>query len=135
MKMSLVEALEKLAELNDYDEILVQTNTGEPTLIDFAIDDIRNSAEDPDQTFDLKVTEDGIRELVRGVSEFPVMNGVARHVGEAPFSPEAGIGDGDSMVAADPDDGNSPLSRRGRDGRYGGVPVSFLHVPIYSPPI
>lgn len=63
MKMSLVEALEKLAELNDYDEILVQTNTGEPTLIDFAIDDIRNSAEDPDQTFDLKVTEDGIREL------------------------------------------------------------------------
>lgn len=63
MKMSLVEALEKLAELNDYDEILVQTNDEEPTLIYFAIDDIRNSAEDPEKIFDLKVTEDGIREL------------------------------------------------------------------------
>lgn len=63
MKMSMIEALEKLAELNNYDEILVQTNAGEPTLIDFAIDDIRNFAEDPDQTFDLKVTEDSIREL------------------------------------------------------------------------
>ncbi|MDM7919652.1 MAG: hypothetical protein QUS12_10855 [Methanosarcina sp.] len=61
--MSMIEALEKLAELNNYDEILVQTNAGEPTLIDFAIDDIRNFAEDPDQTFDLKVTEDSIREL------------------------------------------------------------------------
>lgn len=61
--MTMIEALEKLAELNDYEEILVQTNVGEPTLIDFAIDDIRNFAEDPEEIFDLKVTEDGIREL------------------------------------------------------------------------
>lgn len=63
MKMSMIEALEKLAELNDYEEILVQANTGEPTLIDFAIDDIRNFADDPDEVFDLIVTEDTIREL------------------------------------------------------------------------
>ncbi|MDQ1275056.1 MAG: hypothetical protein QG610_629 [Euryarchaeota archaeon] len=63
MKMSMIEALEKLAELNDYEEILVQTNAGEPTLIDFAIDDIRNFADDPDEIFDLIVTEDMIREL------------------------------------------------------------------------
>lgn len=61
--MSMIEALEKLAELNDYEEILVQTKAGEPTLIDFAIDDIRNFADDPDETFDLIVTEDTIREL------------------------------------------------------------------------
>ncbi|MPM61517.1 hypothetical protein SDC9_108377 [bioreactor metagenome] len=63
MKMSMIEALEKLAELNDYEEILVQTNTEEPTLIDLAIDDIRNFADDPDKTFDLIVTEDTIKEL------------------------------------------------------------------------
>lgn len=63
MKMSMIEALEKLAELNDYEEILVQINAGEPTLIDFAIDDIRNFADDPDEIFDLIVTEDKIREL------------------------------------------------------------------------
>lgn len=63
MIMSMIEALEKLAELNNYDEILVQTNAGEPALIDFAIDDIRNFAEDPEEVFDLAVTEDSIREL------------------------------------------------------------------------
>ena len=63
MQMTIIEALEKLAELNDYEEILVQTNFGEPTLIDFAIDDLRNFAEDPDELFDLKVTEDSIRAL------------------------------------------------------------------------
>jgi hypothetical protein len=63
MKMSIIEALEKLAELNNYEEILVQTKTDEPTLIDLEIDDIRNYAEDPDQTFDLVVTEDTIREI------------------------------------------------------------------------
>jgi len=63
MQMSMIEALEKLAELNNYDEILVKTNSGEPTLIDLAIDDIRNFAEDPDEVFDLKVTEESIREL------------------------------------------------------------------------
>jgi len=63
MLMSLIEALEKLAELNNYDEILVQTNAGEPTLIDLAIDDIRNFAEHPDQTFNLEITEDSIREI------------------------------------------------------------------------
>ena len=63
MQMTMVEALEKLAELNNYEEILVKTNSEEPTLIDFAIDDIRNLAEDPDELFDLHVTEDSIRAL------------------------------------------------------------------------
>ncbi|MGB9927671.1 MAG: hypothetical protein ACPK85_04630 [Methanosarcina sp.] len=61
--MTIIEALEKLAELNNYEEILVKTNSEEPTLIDFAIDDIRNLAEDPDELFDLHVTEDSIRAL------------------------------------------------------------------------
>jgi hypothetical protein len=43
-EMTMIEALEKLTELNDYNEILVQTNAGEPKAIDFAIDDIRNYA-------------------------------------------------------------------------------------------
>ena len=64
MKMSIIEALEKLAELNNYEEILVKLkDDDEPTFIDFEIDDIRKFAEDPDQTFDLVVTEYTIREL------------------------------------------------------------------------
>jgi len=63
MQMSLIEALEKLAELNYYEEVLVKTNAGEPTLIDLAIDDILKNADDPDEIFDLKVTEDSIRVL------------------------------------------------------------------------
>lgn len=63
MQMTIIEALEKLAELNNYDEILVTTPAGEPTLIDFAIDDVRNLAEDPGEVFDLKVTGDSIWEL------------------------------------------------------------------------
>lgn len=63
IKMTIIEALEKLAELNGYEETLVQTKAGEPTLIDLAIDDIRNSVDHPDEIFDLKVTEDSIREI------------------------------------------------------------------------
>lgn len=64
MKMSLIEALEKLAELNNYEEILVKLkDDDEPTPIDLEIDDIRKFAEDPDQKFDLLVTEYTIREL------------------------------------------------------------------------
>ena len=63
MKVTIIEALEKLAELNNYEEILVKFNDDEPTLIDLEIDDIRNFADDPDQTFDLIVTEYTIREL------------------------------------------------------------------------
>lgn len=63
MKMSIIAALEKLAELNNYAEIQVQTNAGEPTLIVFAIEDVRNFAEDPEEVFDLNITEDSIREL------------------------------------------------------------------------
>jgi hypothetical protein len=63
MKMTIIEALEKLAELNNYEEILVKFNDDEPTLIDLEINDIRKFAEDPDQTFDLIVTEYTIREL------------------------------------------------------------------------
>ena len=63
MKMTMIEALEKLAELNNYDEILVQTNGGELKAIDFAIDDIRNYADDEDEILDLEVTEETIREL------------------------------------------------------------------------
>ena len=35
----MIEALEKLAELNNYDEILVQTKAEDLKAIDFAIDD------------------------------------------------------------------------------------------------
>lgn len=64
MKMSLIEALEKLAELNNYENILVKIkDDDEPTPIDLEIDDIRKFADDPDQTFDLIVTEFTIREL------------------------------------------------------------------------
>src|SRR5450756_2552862 len=62
-EMTMIEALEKLAEVNDYNEILVQTNAGEPKAIDFAIDDIRNYANDEDEIFDLEVTEETIREF------------------------------------------------------------------------
>lgn len=63
MYMKIIEALEKLAELNNYDDILVKRITGEPTLIQFAIEDARNFAEDPDEIFDLHVTEDSITVL------------------------------------------------------------------------
>lgn len=63
MKMSIIEALEKLAELNNYEEILVKLKDEEPVLIDLEIDAIRKYADDPDQTFDLIVTEYTIREL------------------------------------------------------------------------
>ena len=62
--MSIIQALEKLAELNNYEEILVKIkDDDEPTPIDLEIDDIRKFAEDPDQTFDLMVTEYTFREL------------------------------------------------------------------------
>jgi hypothetical protein len=63
MKMSIIEALEKLAELNNYEEILVKLKDDEPVLIDLEIDTIRKYADDPDQKFDLIVTEYTIREL------------------------------------------------------------------------
>ncbi len=63
-EMTMIEALEKLAELNNYEEILVKIkDDDEPTPIDLEIDDIRKFADDPDQTFDLIVTEYTIREL------------------------------------------------------------------------
>jgi hypothetical protein len=62
-KMTIIEALEKLAELNNYEEVLVKFNDDEPVLIDLEIDDIRKFADDPDQTFDFIVTEYTIREL------------------------------------------------------------------------
>jgi hypothetical protein len=62
-EMTIIEALEKLADLNNYEEILVKIKDDEPTLIDLEIDDIRKFADDPNQTFDLIVTEYTIREL------------------------------------------------------------------------
>jgi hypothetical protein len=62
-KMTMIEALNKLEELNDYNEILVITNAGEPQLIENAIEDIQRNAEDPEEVFDLRVTEETIREL------------------------------------------------------------------------
>lgn len=59
-EMTMIEALEKLAELNDYDDILVQTNGGEQKIIEYAIED-EQRAENPDELFDLRVTEDSIR--------------------------------------------------------------------------
>ena len=63
VKMTMIEALEKLAELNNYDEILVQTNAGELKAIDFAIDDIKSYADNEGDIFDLEVTEENIREF------------------------------------------------------------------------
>ena len=59
--MTMIEALEKLAELNNYDDILVQTNAGEPQAIEYAVEDVRNYSADPDEIFDLRVTEDTIK--------------------------------------------------------------------------
>lgn len=66
MMISMVAALEKLAELNNYEEILIQTIAGEPVTIDNEIENIRNFAENPEETFDLYVTADGIKELADG---------------------------------------------------------------------
>ncbi len=59
--MTMIKALEKLAELNNYEDILVKTNATEPQLIEYAIEDIQRNAEDLDEEFDLRVTEDSIR--------------------------------------------------------------------------
>ncbi len=61
--MTMIEALDKLAELNNYRVILVETNTEEPLTIESAIEDFRRSAKDVHEIFDLMVTEDEIREL------------------------------------------------------------------------
>ena len=64
MEMTIIEALEKLAHLNeDGFETLVKTNTGEPQTIEYAIEDVRNYAEDPDEIFDLHVSEETIQEF------------------------------------------------------------------------
>jgi len=58
--MTIIEALEKIVELNDSLYILVQTNGGEPKIIEYAMED-EQCAEDPDETFDLRVTKDSIK--------------------------------------------------------------------------
>jgi hypothetical protein len=64
MEMTMIEALEKLAHLNeDGFETLVKTNANEPQAIEYAIEDVRNYAEDPDEVFDLIVTEESIKAL------------------------------------------------------------------------
>lgn len=64
MEMTMIEALERLAHLNeDGFETLVKTNANEPQAIEYAIEDVRNYTEDPDEIFDLHVTEDSIRAL------------------------------------------------------------------------
>ena len=61
-EMTMIEALEKLAHLNeDGFETLIKTNAGEPQAIEYAIEDVRNYAEDPDEIFNLRVTEYTIR--------------------------------------------------------------------------
>lgn len=62
MKITLIAALEKMAELNDT-EIFVQDNAGEPQTIESAIEDIRNFAEDPDEERDYYVSDEEIREI------------------------------------------------------------------------
>lgn len=62
-EMTMIEALERLAHLNeDGFETLVKKDDGEPQEIEYAIEDVRNFAENPDEIFDLHVTEDTIRE-------------------------------------------------------------------------
>ena len=41
----------------------MQTNAGEPTLIENEIDNVRNFAVDPDEIFDLQVTGETIKAL------------------------------------------------------------------------
>jgi hypothetical protein len=62
-EMTIKEALERLAELNDGMETLVKTNASEPMWIEYAIEEVMNNAEDPDEIFVLHVTEDSIRAL------------------------------------------------------------------------
>jgi hypothetical protein len=59
-EMTMIEALEQLAKINYYKNILVQTNSGEPKIIEYAIED-EQRADNPDELFDLRVTEDSIR--------------------------------------------------------------------------
>ena len=64
MEMTIIEALEKLAHLNeDGFETLVKTNASEPQTIEYAIEEVTNYAEDPDEVFDLHVTEETIKTL------------------------------------------------------------------------
>jgi hypothetical protein len=64
MEMTMIEALEKLAHLNeDGFETLVKTKADEPQAIEYAIEDVRNYAEDPDEVFGLIVTEESIKAL------------------------------------------------------------------------
>ena len=63
VETTMIKALKKLEELNDYNEILVITNAGEPLLIENAIEDIQRNAEDPEEVFDLIVSNETIREL------------------------------------------------------------------------
>jgi hypothetical protein len=63
-EMTIIEALEKLASYNEAGfETLIKTNASELMSIEDAIEDFRNFAEDPDEIFELKVTEDSIRAL------------------------------------------------------------------------
>lgn len=66
MQMTLIAALEKLSELNDYNDIFVKDNAGEPQTIESAIEDIRNNAEDPDEVEDLYVDAEDIRRMEDG---------------------------------------------------------------------
>jgi hypothetical protein len=59
-QMTMIEALEQLAKLNNYEEIIVQTNGGEPKIIEYAIED-EQRADDPDELYDLRITEDSIK--------------------------------------------------------------------------
>lgn len=65
-EMTMIEALKRIEVLNDFEDILVITNAGEPQLIENAIEDIMRNAEDPDEVFDLRVTKETIRELENG---------------------------------------------------------------------
>lgn len=63
MEMTMIEALEYIAELNDCAKILVQTSGGEPQLIENAIYDERQQRGESiaDDILDLRVTKDSIR--------------------------------------------------------------------------
>lgn len=61
MRMTIIAALEKMAELNDYEEILIQDNASESTTIENMKENVQNFAEDPDEERDYYVTAEEIR--------------------------------------------------------------------------
>jgi hypothetical protein len=69
-EMTMIEALEILASYNETGfETLVKTNASEPMTIEYAIEEVRNYAEDPDEIFVYMLPKIRFKNLMRtGIS-------------------------------------------------------------------